>query len=50
MTKAEFIEKATECGYDEEQINEMIEAYDKTKKMLPDFDYSDIILIEQAVY
>lgn len=50
MSKDEFIAKATEYGYDEEGIKELLESYDEMKALDANLSYSDILLIEQAVY
>lgn len=50
MTKAEFIKQAKEYGYSEEAIKDLLQGYDETKRMIPNFDYSEIVLIEQPEY
>lgn len=42
MTKQEFIDKATDCGYDEEAIERFVEAVTEYE----DIAYEDIYLVE----
>lgn len=51
MTKAEFIEKAKQNNYTDEQIQEFIDLKKETKEKLGyDMPYDKIILIEQPEY
>lgn len=50
MNRDEFIAKAMEYGYDEEGIKGLLESYAEMKALDANASYSDILLIEQAVY
>lgn len=50
MTRAEFIAKATEYGYDADGIKDLLSVFDEMKEAVPDADYADIILVEQPEY
>ena len=50
MTKSDFIEKAKEFGYSDEDINEFIELTESARKDGVPLKYEDVVLVEQPVY
>lgn len=50
MDKNEFIKKAKEHGYSDEEINEFIQMVAEMKKDDVHMPYDDIVLIEQPQY
>ena len=50
MNRDEFIALAKEYGYDEEGIKGLLETYDEMKALDANLSFSEIVLIEQAVY
>ena len=50
MTKAEFIKKAKEYGYMDEDIEEMVDMVEEARNDGIPMDYETIVLTEQPVY
>lgn len=50
MTKDEFIERAKEYGYMDEDIEEMLDMVDEARNDGVPMEYDSIVLIEQPVY
>ena len=50
MNKDDFIAKAKEYGYDDEEIKGLLETYNEMKAINPSASYADVVLIQQAVY
>lgn len=50
MTQAEFIKKAKEYGYMDEDVDEMIDLVEEARNGGVPMDYEIILLTEQPVY